>query len=114
MKSPAPASIFAAFADPTRLRLLNLLSGPAELCVCELMELLDAPQSTVSRHLSVLKRAGLVVSRARGKWEYYALASPEAALPKRLLSCVASCLAELPEMKADLAKLGRRAKANCA
>ena len=51
--------LFRGFADPTRIRILNLLV-PGELCVCDLVELLDLPQSTVSRHLRYLHRAGLV------------------------------------------------------
>jgi len=52
--------LFKAFADPVRLRLLNLLAE-GEVCVCHLHEALDLPQSTVSRHLAYLRKRGLVV-----------------------------------------------------
>jgi len=51
--------IFTALADPTRLRIIHLL-GEGELCVCDLMKVLKEPQSKVSRHISYLRRAGLV------------------------------------------------------
>ena len=59
--------LFKAFADPVRLRLLNLLAE-GEVCVCHLHEALDLPQSTVSRHLAYLRKRGLVVGRKEGLW----------------------------------------------
>ena len=56
--------LLKAFADPVRLRLLNLLSGDREeVCVCHLHEALGMPQPTVSRHLAYLRKHGLVVGR---------------------------------------------------
>lgn len=66
---------FKALADSNRLRLLNLLKN-GELCVCDLMAALEMPQSTVSRHLSYLKKEKLVSGRRCGKWMYYKLANP--------------------------------------
>ncbi len=57
-------------ADETRLRLLSATSQ-RELCVCELMEILALPQSTISRQLSQLKLAGILIDRRAGKWVYY-------------------------------------------
>jgi ArsR family transcriptional regulator len=57
-------------ADPTRLRLLNLLAC-GETCVCELTDTLRVVQPKVSRHLAHLKRAGLVEARRNGKWMHY-------------------------------------------
>jgi len=68
---------FKALADPNRLRLLNLLRN-GELCVCDLMAALEMPQSTVSRHLSYLKKEKWVSGRRCGKWMYYKLATPAA------------------------------------
>jgi len=64
---------FKALGDPVRLRLFYLLSLRDELCVCHLTEALELPQSTVSRHLGVLRHAGLVNTRRDGKWMYYRL-----------------------------------------
>lgn len=71
MQSLAPS--FKALGDPTRLRLFALLGQSKELCVCHLVDTLKLPQSTISRHLSVLRHAGLVETRREGKWMYYHL-----------------------------------------
>jgi ArsR family transcriptional regulator len=75
----ATAQFFKALSDETRLRILALLTN-GELCVCDLMAVLDLPQSTVSRHLAYLRHAGLVEDRRRGVWMYYRLAVPDAEL----------------------------------
>ncbi|WP_029897590.1 ArsR/SmtB family transcription factor [Desulfohalovibrio reitneri] len=64
-----------ALADPTRLRVMRLLQH-GELCVCDLMAALDLPQSTISRHMAVLRHGGWVDSRRGGKWVYYSLSQP--------------------------------------
>ena len=66
------AQTFKALADETRLRILALLTH-GELCVCDLMAVLQLPQSTVSRHLAYLRNAGLVDDRRQGVWMYYRL-----------------------------------------
>lgn len=67
------AAAFKALGDPVRLRLFFLLSRHSELCVCHLTDALHLPQSTVSRHLGLLRHAGLVATRRDGKWMYYRL-----------------------------------------
>lgn len=67
------ARTLKAVADPTRLKIIKALSQH-ELCVCELMLLLDAQQSAVSHHLRILKDANLVVERRQGKWSFHRLA----------------------------------------
>ncbi|MBI4279957.1 MAG: winged helix-turn-helix transcriptional regulator [Armatimonadetes bacterium] len=65
-----------ALADPTRLRVVALLAQvPDGVCVCELVDALRLPQYQVSRHLSVLRAAGLVEGRRRGTWVFYRLRS---------------------------------------
>ena len=54
--------LFASLADPTRLRLLNLMSG-REVCVCYFVEFLRQGQPKISRHLAYLRRAGIVEAR---------------------------------------------------
>jgi ArsR family transcriptional regulator len=68
------ARMLRALADPTRLRIVLLLNGRDELCVCELVDALDVPQYSVSRHLGVLKAAGAVTDWRQGKWMHYAVA----------------------------------------
>ncbi len=67
------ARTLKAVADPTRLKIIKALRRH-ELCVCELMLLLDAQQSAVSHHLRILKDANLVVERRQGKWTFHRLA----------------------------------------
>jgi ArsR family transcriptional regulator len=66
------AEIMKALSDETRLRILHLLHG-RELCVCDLVEGLGLSQAKVSRHLAVLRAAGLVVDERRSQWMYYRL-----------------------------------------
>lgn len=68
--------IFKALSDPTRLQILYLLQS-SDLCVCEMMQILKKPQSTVSHHLNVLKNAGLLKPRKKGLWIYYTLKNPK-------------------------------------
>ena len=64
------AQMFKALGDETRIRILGLLRH-GELCVCDLMEILQLPQSTTSRHLAYLKNSSWVVGTRRGQWMYY-------------------------------------------
>jgi ArsR family transcriptional regulator len=66
------AAFFAALADENRLRLLYLMKD-GEICVCYLQGVLQTNQPKISRHLSYLKRAGLVEARRDGKWMHYSL-----------------------------------------
>jgi len=72
----ALTSVYAALADPTRLRILSLLSDE-EVCVCHMHASLDVPQPTASRHLAYLRNAGLVEARRDGVWMHYRLARIE-------------------------------------
>src|SRR4051794_22151909 len=83
-----------AFADPVRLRLLNLLSGDREICVCHLHEALDLPQPTVSRHLAYLRKTGLAVARKDGLWVHYKLGRSRSGLQRILIGCLGSCLGD--------------------
>ena len=69
----ALTTVYAALADPTRLRILSLL-GDGEICVCHLHASLDVPQPTASRHLAYLRKSGLVEARREGIWMHYRLA----------------------------------------
>ena len=65
--------ILAALAEPTRLGAMQIICDGGEHCVCELMERLEATQSRMSRHMSVLKAAGLVIDRRDAQWVRYRL-----------------------------------------
>lgn len=64
-------TVLNALAEPTRLAAMRLLDDGAEHCVCELMAKLDASQSRMSRHMKVLRTAGLVVDRRDAQWVRY-------------------------------------------
>ncbi len=74
-KYEARAAIIKAMAHPTRLFIIEKLSQKTH-CVCELKELIDADTSTVSKHLSVLKNAGIVSDQKKGLQVYYSLKAP--------------------------------------
>jgi ArsR family transcriptional regulator len=98
--------MFRAFSDRTRLRILHLLQC-GELCVGELVTILQVPQPRASRHLAYLRRAGLVVVRKAGLWSYYSLAPVRAAFHKKLVECLANCFSDVPEIKADARRAAR-------
>lgn len=86
---PTLVDAVKALAHPGRLRMLAMLQG-GDLCVCQMTAVLDLAASTVSSHLSDLRRAGLVTERKSGKWVHYHLidAGPLADLVRRALRLV--------------------------
>ena len=100
------ALLFAALADRTRLRLLNLMNG-REVCVCYFVEVLGQSQPKVSRHLAYLRRAGIVAARREGKWMHYSIVAPKHAGAARILSEALSVLGEDRTMQVDLTRLNR-------
>jgi ArsR family transcriptional regulator len=120
MKSTTPPAavdlMFRAFSDRTRLRLLHLLRG-GELCVCDLVAVLDMPQPKVSRHLAYLRRAQLVLVRKDGLWSHYRLAPAATLFHRKLLECLENCFQGVPELAGDaqlLKKIRQRKAACCA
>ena len=71
----AKAAVLKALAHPTRLWMVEQLEA-GERCVCEFAEVIDADFSTVSKHLTVLRQAGIVQDEKRGKQVYYSLKVP--------------------------------------
>lgn len=71
----ALATKFKAMGDPTRLRLLSMVAASegGEACVCDMNERFDLSQGTISHHLGLLVKAGLLTRTKRGTWSYYAL-----------------------------------------
>jgi ArsR family transcriptional regulator, arsenate/arsenite/antimonite-responsive transcriptional repressor len=116
MKTKAAISVdqmFRAFSDRTRLRILSMLrrssAGQGELCVCEIVGVLEVPQPKVSRHLAYLRRAGLVEARREGLWMYYRLSAPRNAFHAKLLDCLACCFDDVPQLAKDAKRLGQGA-----
>jgi ArsR family transcriptional regulator len=98
--------LFAALADPTRLRLLNLIAG-REVCVCYLVEILRQSQPKISRHLAYLRKAGVVAARREGKWMHYRMEQPENPAAASILAAVLDSFKNAKEMQADIARLSR-------
>jgi ArsR family transcriptional regulator len=98
--------LFAALADRTRLRLLNLIAG-REVCVCYLVEILRLGQPKISRHLAYLRRAGIVAARREGKWMHYSIERPGDARACAILDATLMSFKADREMQADLARLGK-------
>ena len=94
--------LFRAFSDRTRLRILCLLQKQIELCVGDIMTILEIDhQPKASQHLAILRKAGLVTVRKAGLWCYYSMAPAQGAFHRKLLECVACCFSEVPQIRAD-------------
>ncbi len=96
--------LFQALADRTRLRLLHMMAEQ-EVCVCYFVQVLDAPQPKISRHLAYLRRAGLVAARREGKWMHYKLAVPADLRAAAVLKTAIESLQQDKTMRQDLAQL---------
>lgn len=103
---------FVALSDKTRLRLLNLM-GADEVCVCFFVEVLDAPQPKISRHLAYLRSAGIVEARREGKWIHYRVVMPDDQHAERILKDVLAWLKEDKDMQRDRARLVKVCCAPC-
>jgi ArsR family transcriptional regulator, arsenate/arsenite/antimonite-responsive transcriptional repressor len=99
-------TLFAALADPTRLRLLNLMNG-REVCVCYFVEILKQGQPKISRHLAYLRRAGIVEARRDGKWMHYRIERPDDTRAASILDATFKSFETDRNMQADLARLGQ-------
>jgi len=110
------AQHFKALSEPIRLRILALLTD-GERCVCDLMAVLDLPQSTVSRHLSGLRNTGWIEGRRQGLWMYYRLTGDNSRIQQQALELLRRELVTLPQGQQDQEKLAAflstKAKASC-
>ncbi len=95
------AALFKVLGDPTRLRLAVLLAVQGETCVCVLARALDAPDFKISRHLGIMRSAGMVEARREGAWMHYKLVEPRHHLERCLQECFRECLADHKTAKAD-------------
>ena len=95
--------ILKALSDLNRLRIVAALSRHDELCACQITELLEVAGATVSRHLAILQRSGLLDSRKEGRWVYYRLAPPIGTEP--VLTWLENSFEESEVMQADFRAL---------
>jgi ArsR family transcriptional regulator len=105
------ARMFKALADETRLRILCLLLE-GELCVCDLMAVLQLPQSTVSRHLAYLKNSGWVDDRRCGIWMYYSIADNGNDFQRGILDNLLAALPSLEVASSDRVRLNELGRNN--
>jgi len=98
--------LFAALADRTRLRLLNLMNG-REVCVCYFVEILRQSQPKISRHLAYLRRAGIVSARREGKWMHYRIERPSDTGALAVLDAPLASFRADREMQSDLLRLSK-------
>ena len=99
------AQTIKALSDPIRLRIILLLQAEGELCVCDLMAVLNLPQSTISRHLAYLKRSCWVDTRRQGVWMYYQLSRESCIICQEMLQILKQHASALPEATADRSSL---------
>ena len=108
--------IFKALSDKTRLRLLRLIIvSKKSICVCELSDALELPQYNISRHLKILKNAGLINEERIGRWKYYSLTDEKNAFNENLFQTVSSILNETVDndYKKLITRLKMRIKGKC-
>jgi ArsR family transcriptional regulator len=110
---PQPPHLFRALADRTRLRIVNLLAR-GSLCVCDIQRILEQPQSSVSRHLALLKAAGLIRDRRDGLRTFYALTEPGSPLVRAVIAAIRGHLGAEQDYGVDLEELAAlRARGEC-
>lgn len=103
-----PAAVFQSLADETRLRVIRLLATTdEEACLCELVDSLQEPAYKLSRHLKILRQAGLLSAQKDGRWVYHRLVTKPLYI-KKLAATV--CALPDPEQvfQSDLAHFEER------
>jgi ArsR family transcriptional regulator len=98
------SQLFRALGDETRLRIVALLAH-GELCVCHLEKALDLTQPNASRHLGILRAAGVVEARREGTWVYYSITEQSHALVESQLETLTTAFGAERSLKADHARL---------
>ena len=112
-----PITLFSILSDSTRLRALMLIQAEREVCVCELTFTLDESQPKISRHLALMREAGIVESRREGTWMHYRM-NPQ--LPTWAKEVIRHIFAQLSgsspysDDKKLLAQMNNRPERNCA
>lgn len=105
--------LFRALGDRTRLRIVNLLAR-GSLCVCDIQRILEQPQSSVSRHLALLRSADLIRDRRDGMRTFYALTRWESPLARGVLAAIRAHLPTDADYGADIDELTRlKASGEC-
>ena len=96
--------IFKALSEESRLRILSVLFQ-SELCVCDIEDALQLTQSNVSRHLTILKKAGIIKSYKNAQWIYYSLSDEFKVENEEIYRYLELRINKLPTYKVDLERL---------
>ena len=98
-------NIFKALSDPNRIRIVKMLAE-RELCMCEIRSMLELSNSTVSKHLTILRDAGLLLDMKDGKWVNFRLNNkPDNLFIKSLLGLIKKSFGDDEAIQKDIAKL---------
>lgn len=106
-----PDEFFCILSDETRLRCLLLLQSKGECCVCDLSYALQTIQPKISRHLTILRGAGIVSNRRAGAWVYYSIHPNLPAWAARMLSAVGNEISKFYIL--DLTRFDKRDRKPC-
>ena len=112
-----PNSIFGILSDLTRLRALMLIQSEGEACVCEMTFALEESQPKISRHLALMRDAGIVEPRREGTWMHYRINPDLPQWAKEIIEQTHAKVSGLTPFKEDnkkLAKMSIRPERNCA
>lgn len=104
------AEILKALADDTRLRIMVLLYQK-ELCVCELCDVMETSQPKISRHLAILRNAGLVQDKRQSQWVFYNI-NPDQRIIEDLIEALLSHMETYPDLTKDKARLDQKIRDN--
>ena len=102
-------TIMKALSDENRIRALMMLKG-GELCVCQIIEMLGLAPSSVSKHISILRQAGLVETRKEGRWVYYQRTDREAKTVREIFDWLEKHLKDDKRILDDVKQLRRMQK----
>ncbi|MFZ9936569.1 MAG: ArsR/SmtB family transcription factor [Luteolibacter sp.] len=105
-------AFFRALGDVTRWRIVRLVMERA-LCVCELADILGMPQSSVSSHVQIIRKAGLLESETCGKWTYFRIARGQLALLRSLMKQFPADAGFAADAERAEARMARRAESCC-
>jgi ArsR family transcriptional regulator len=98
-------NVFKALSDPNRVRIVKMLAE-RELCVCEVREILNLSVSTVSKHLTILRDAGLLVDSKEGKWVNFSLnASSKSAFVRAIIELITNSFDDDAAVRDDRKKV---------
>jgi len=105
-------SFFRALADDTRWRIVRLVKDRA-LCVCELADILEMPQSSVSSHVQIIRKAGLLESEPCGKWTYFRISKTHLPLLTKIIATLPDSTDHASDMEKAETRLADRANSCC-